>query len=86
MYLSLQSAGFIVVFKEQVGDMKTSKKGNIDSDLMFHAMKSLIDEAEKFEKIVLVSGDGDFKILVDYLVKKQRLLKVLFPNKVFASS
>ena len=66
--------------------MKTSKKGNVDSDLMFYAMRSLIDEAEDFERIVLVSGDGDFKVLVDYLVKKDRFLKLLFPNKKFASS
>jgi hypothetical protein len=27
-----------------------------------------------------------FKILVDYLIEKNRFLKILFPNKNFASS
>jgi hypothetical protein len=48
-------------------------------------MKSIV-EKEKFEKIVLVSGDGDYKKMVDYLIKKNIFAKILFPNKKFASS
>jgi hypothetical protein len=49
-------------------------------------MQKLIDEADQFDKILLVSWDGDFKILVDFLIKKERFLKILFPNKKYASS
>ncbi len=49
-------------------------------------MAKLIDEPQKFNKVVLVSGDGDFKILTDYLIEKERFLKILFPNKKYASS
>ena len=49
-------------------------------------MSKLLDEPDGFEKILLVSWDWDFKILVDYLIKKQRFLKILFPNKKYASS
>ena len=86
LYTKLQEAGFIVVFKKQMVDMKSNKKWNIDSDLIFHIMKLLIDKPDKFDKIVLVSGDGDFKILVDYLIKKDRFEKILFPNTKYASS
>lgn len=86
LYTKLQEAGFIVVFKKQQLLMETSKKWNIDSDLIFHVMSKLIDEPKNFKKILLVSGDWDFKILVDYLVKKGRFLKILFPNKKYASS
>lgn len=86
LYTMLQEAWFIVVFKKQLLNMTTSKKWNIDSDLIFYVMEKLIEEPNKFDKIVIVSWDGDFKILVDYLMKKDRLLKVLFPNKKFASS
>lgn len=48
-------------------------------------MKSLIERRD-FTKILLVSGDGDYKKLVDYLVKKNVFKKILFPNKKFASS
>ena len=41
---------------------------------------------ESFEKIVLISGDGDYKTLIDFLIEENKLEKVLFPNKEFASS
>lgn len=85
-YTKLQEAGFIIVFKKQMVEMQSQKKWNIDSDLIFHVMAKLIDEQKKFNKVVLVSGDGDFKILTDYLIEKQRFLKILFPNKKYASS
>lgn len=86
LYTRLQELGYIVVFKNQVIEMKSSKKGNIDSDLIFRVMEKLIEEPEEFDKVLLVSGDGDFKILVDYLIKKDRFVKILLPNKNFASS
>ena len=48
-------------------------------------MKNVLDH-EKLEKIVLISGDGDYKKLVEYLIKKNKFKKILFPNKKFASS
>ena len=48
-------------------------------------MKKLVQK-ESFGKIILVSGDGDYKKLVDFLVKKDKFEKILFPNSEFASS
>jgi len=48
-------------------------------------MKNLIEDTD-FYKILLVSGDGDYKKVVDYLIKKGKFEKILFPNKKFASS
>lgn len=86
LYTKLQKAGFILIFKQQTEKLLSQKKGNIDSDLIFSVMQHLLDYSEEFEKILLISGDGDFKILVDYLIKKERFLKILLPNKKFASS
>ncbi len=86
LYTRLQELGYIVVFKNQIVEMKSKKKWNIDSDLIFRVMEKLIEEWDEFDKILLVSWDGDFKILVDYLIKKDRFLKILLPNKRFASS
>lgn len=61
------------------------KKGNVDSDIIFHIMK-LLYKKEDFDKIILVSGDGDYKMLVDFLIEEDRFKKILFPNKTFASS
>ena len=67
LYQNLQNAWFIVIFKQQSLLLETNKKWNVDSDLVFYTMKSLIDDVNKFDKIILVSWDWDFKILVDYL-------------------
>lgn len=48
-------------------------------------MKKLI-ENDPFEKVFIISGDGDYRKLVDYLIKKDRFAKMLFPNRKFASS
>lgn len=85
LYNNLQKAGFIVCFREHQAALKAAKKGNVDTDIVFEAMKSLI-ENEEFDRILLVSGDGDYKKLVDYLIKRERFERVLFPNKQFASS
>jgi hypothetical protein len=36
-------------------EMTSNKKGNIDSDMIFRVMEKLLEESEKFNKIVLVS-------------------------------
>ena len=85
LYSNLQKAGFIVIFKKHGSNLLTEKKGNVDTDIVFEIMKNLLDN-KSFNKIVLVSGDGDYKKLVDYLIQKNRFLKILFPIKKFASS
>lgn len=65
--------------------MKGNKKGNVDCDIVFGVMKKLV-ENEPFEKVFIVSGDGDYKKLVDFLIKKGKFGKMLFPNNEFASS
>lgn len=85
LYKEIQKAGFIVLFKEHNQYAVTKKKGNVDADIVFEIMKNMIDN-KNFEKIVLVSGDGDYKKLVEYLISKNKFSKILFPNKKFASS
>ncbi len=85
LYEEIQSANFILVFRQHNTAMLGKKKGNVDSDIIFNIMKRLYKK-EPFDKIVLVSGDGDYKILVDFLIEEKRFEKILFPNKQFASS
>ncbi|MFH1611183.1 MAG: NYN domain-containing protein [Patescibacteria group bacterium] len=85
LYSEIQEAGFILIFKQHTATMQGKKKGNVDTDIVFHIMKKLYKQ-EFFNKIILVSSDGDYKILVDFLVEEKRLKKLLFPNKQFASS
>ena len=85
LYSNLRDAGFTVIFKEHNSSMFGKKKGNVDTDIVFEVMKRLIEEPS-FDKIILISGDGDYKKIVDYLLSKGKFEKVLFPNKKFASS
>ena len=61
------------------------KKGNVDSDIIFSIMKRLYVK-EVFDKIILISGDGDYKMLIDFLIEEKQLEKILFPNRQFRSS
>lgn len=85
LYKEIQKAGFILVFKEHHNKAMSKKKGNVDTDLVFEVMKNIADNLE-FDQIILVSGDGDYKKLVNYLISKKRFKKILFPNRKFASS
>lgn len=85
LYTKIQEAGFILVFREHNSAMVGKKKGNVDADIVFSIMKKLYQK-EKFDKIVLISGDGDYKRMVDFLIEESRFKKILFPNKKFASS
>ena len=85
LYEEIQKAGFILLFREHNPAMLGKKKGNVDSDIIFHVMKKLYLK-EDFNKVLLVSGDGDYKLLVDFLINEHRFEKILFPNRKFASS
>lgn len=85
LYDKIQEAGFIVKFREHNSAMIGKKKGNVDSDIIFDIMKRIYKQ-DFFDKIVLVSGDGDYKMLVDFLIEENKFKKILFPNKSFASS
>jgi uncharacterized LabA/DUF88 family protein len=84
MYQSFQEAGFICIFKPtlEIKDGKVKKvKGNIDADLV---LKTMI-EYPNYDKAVIVTGDGDFYCLVEYLVSQQKLLKLIVPNQRYSS-
>lgn len=80
LYANLQSAGYIVIFKptlEFVKNRERRTKGNVDAELVLHAMI----EYPNYDKAVLISGDGDFHCLVEYLKSQNKLLKIIIPNK-----
>lgn len=85
LYANLQSAGFILVFKPHTSSMVAKKKGNVDSDIIFDVMRSVADKSLR-GKVVLVSGDGDYKRMTDYLAIHDKLKHILFPNRASASS
>ena len=77
LYKKLQEAGFIIIFKPTIPDEKGEIKGNCDTDLVLWAM---IDY-NKYNKAIIISGDGDFYSLVRYLYDNNKLLRVIAPNR-----
>ncbi len=85
MYNQLHEAGYLIVLKPTVeasptksddAQKKPAVKGNIDAELVLYAMK----EMPNYAKAIIVSGDGDFYCLAEYLESKKRLLHIMTPN------
>ncbi len=55
---------------------KSTIKGNVDTEIVLTALK----EMPNYSKAIIVSGDGDFYSLIEYLQQKQRLAYVMTPN------
>lgn len=77
LYTSLQSAGFICIFKPTLEYKDGTTKGNCDAELVLHAMI----EYPNYDKAIIVTGDGDFYCLVQFLIDKDKLSAVLIPNR-----
>ena len=75
LYSALQKAGYILIFKPIILDGDKHPKGNCDADLVLHA----ILEKDNYDKVVIVSSDGDFYSLVKYLYDNKKLEMVLSP-------
>jgi uncharacterized LabA/DUF88 family protein len=82
LYSALQEAGFILYFKPLVRSEDTVIKGNVDADMVLQAM---ID-VERYDKAVIVSGDGDFAGLIRHLASVNKLAQVIIPNRGTYSS
>lgn len=95
LYTQMHDAGYAVVLKPtidmlraenkdekgQTDEKKPATKGNTDADMVLYAMKEL----PNYHQAVIVSGDGDFYGLIEYLATQNRLLKMLAPNMFYSS-
>ncbi len=66
---------------KEIIEEKRPVKGNIDAELVLWAMK----EFSHYQKAVIVSGDGDFYCLLEYLEEQGKLGRVLVPNPQFSN-
>lgn len=86
LYTKLQQAGFICVFKptlEYVNKATGVKtiKGNVDAELVLHTMINI----NQFDKAIIVTSDGDFTCLVEYLDEQNKLLKIITTHAKYSS-
>lgn len=95
MYNQLHELGYLIVLKPTIEmnasassddskDKEVKKpivKGNIDAELVLYAMK----EMPNYHQAIIVSGDGDFYCLAEYLADKKRLKHLMTPNRQYSS-
>ena len=77
LYISLQQAGFICVFRPTLTYRDGTTKGNVDAELVLHSMI----EFGNYQKAIIVSGDGDFHCLAKYLLEQGKLKALMVPNR-----
>ncbi len=82
LYISLQEYGYILIFKPTLNLPGGKPKGNIDAELVLHAMI----EYPNYDKAVIVTGDGDFHCLIEYLKRQDKLRRIIIPNREKFSS
>ena len=85
LYNMIQEAGFLLNLRPHSENLKSHKKGNVDTDIVFSMMKNF-HECPEVKKFYLISGDGDYYKTVKYLLDQGKLGKILFPAHKKASS
>jgi len=73
LYDTLKYRGYELVFKPTYITNKGQRKGNIDSELVLQAMAHY----RVYKEAIIVTSDGDFACLVDYLRQKNKLRIVI---------
>jgi uncharacterized LabA/DUF88 family protein len=84
-YRKFQQQGYTLIFKPTLPDGNRKIKGNCDAELVLQAVRDFYEN--NFEKMIVVSSDGDFGCLIQFLQEKGKLELVLSPrNKNKCSS
>ena len=101
LYKQMHDAGYLIVLKPTLemyaapvdkdappplkpGETEVKKpatKGNVDAELVLYAVK----EMPNYDKAIIVSGDGDFYCIVEYLDQQGKLLHLMAPNWQYSS-
>lgn len=82
MYTAFERYGFKLVFRKTVQHHGVYK-GNVDTEMVLYASNI---EYNNYDRAVFVSGDGDFLSLYRFLESKNKLERLLIPNRLSDSS
>ena len=77
-YEHLQSCGYILVFKQTIS-VGEKIKGNCDAELVLKTVSDFYTNS--FTSCMLITGDGDFGCLVEFLKEKKVIHGVLAPDE-----
>jgi uncharacterized LabA/DUF88 family protein len=77
-YEYLQESGFILVFKQTIS-VGGSIKGNCDAELVLKTASDFYTKS--FSSCILITGDGDFGCLVQFLKEHNAIDRILAPDE-----
>lgn len=78
LYQNLTDCNYILVFKP-VSYVAGQTKGNCDAEMV---LKIVSDFYEKeYNKCILITGDGDFSCVIEFLKEKGTLEKIITPSE-----
>jgi len=77
LYSNLESYGYNLIFKPTLRIPGKGYKGNCDAELVLEVMKRL----DEYDKAVIITSDGDFSCLAEYLLQVAKLERVLAPSR-----
>ncbi|MFW5887414.1 MAG: NYN domain-containing protein, partial [Bacteriovoracia bacterium] len=69
VYKKLEKIGYLIIYKETVNYLKDKVKGNCDTDLVLKVCSEFYEN--NVRDFILISSDGDFSSLVDFLIMKK---------------
>lgn len=75
---ALALMGYRIVAKP----LKRMPDGNIKASMDMEMALEILTSAPYFDELILVTGDGDFAPLVDYLARMGKIIKVIGPDRL----
>jgi uncharacterized LabA/DUF88 family protein len=78
LYKNLEGFGYILIFKETFEGVNGNVKGNCDAELVLKVCNDFYEKDINY--FILVTGDGDFKCLVDFLIENNSRVLLIAPN------
>ena len=77
-YEHLQECGFILIFKQTIS-FEGTVKGNCDAELVLKTVSDFYTKA--FTSCILITGDGDFGCLVEFLQVNNTIVRIISPDE-----
>ncbi len=77
VYQALEDCGYILVLKE-TKKINNKYKGNCDTEITLRIISDFYEKL--FDRAVLVTSDGDFACVVNFLLNKSAVVVIMTPN------
>jgi uncharacterized LabA/DUF88 family protein len=83
LYNYLQSIGYDISFRPTITCKDGRTKGNVDGELILTIARDFYEN--NLGDVVLVSGDGDYHCIVEFLKEKNIPIQIVSPNLKYLS-